>query len=643
MYGLILEGIGDAIRRKFGDEMWEEMRKKAGVTQHSFNMHKTYSETVIPRLAKAGSEVTGRPIDEVMELCGYAFVAYVTPYGYDRVLRILGRHLRDLLGGLDNLHEYLKFSYPKMKPPSFFVENESKQGLVLHYRSKRRGFTSYVMGQVTQLAKTFYDIPLEIELLQEEEAMDITHVILQLHFENLAYDSVIETQATEKLPVSSDLFFDTFPIHIVFRSDMQIVSVGSGIFSVLPHIMGMSVDEMFTLNRPLVEFNMENVMSHLNNVFEVMTIEAIKRTTGGGAGGSTESGEDEEEYDPDDKTRCLKIKGQMIFMEEWDAALFLGVPVMEDLDKMFKTGLFINDLSMHDSSRDLVLAGTQQQVELKMAMALDKSKSAKLDVVSKNMGAMETKVMSLMNSSLPRAISRNIIKKEPIEQFSAVYEATSILVSEISGFNNCVQSTSPKQAMAMLNKMLELFDALSVKNKCNKIDCRNNEFMVCCGAPVPTKYHAVYVCDLAVDMMAACAQIPDPSNGGAPLKVKIGINTGSVMGGVYGTRIPQFDILGENVIAASQLAAATPPGQIQISAKTHAEVANYSFEFGDGASVECKGVGAIACKVLLQRAGGTTTAVADQVDETANVKDNITGFIPESDKQPSFEHYKPVA
>ena len=41
---------------------------------------------------------------------------------------------------------------------------------------------------------------------------------------------------------------------------------------------------------------------------------------------------------------------------------------MENLEKMFETGLFINDLSMHDSSRDLVLAGTQQQAELKMAL-----------------------------------------------------------------------------------------------------------------------------------------------------------------------------------------------------------------------------------------------------------------------------------
>ena len=32
---------------------------------------------------------------------------------YGDVLALLGRELRDFLNGLDNLHEYLKFSYPR--------------------------------------------------------------------------------------------------------------------------------------------------------------------------------------------------------------------------------------------------------------------------------------------------------------------------------------------------------------------------------------------------------------------------------------------------------------------------------------------------------------------------------------------------
>ena len=41
---------------------------------------------------------------------------------------------------------------------------------------------------------------------------------------------------------------------------------------------------------------------------------------------------------------------------------------MENLDKMFKLGVYITDLSMHDVSRDLVLVGTQQSQELTQAV-----------------------------------------------------------------------------------------------------------------------------------------------------------------------------------------------------------------------------------------------------------------------------------
>ena len=57
-----------------------------------------------------------------MENLGVEFVDFIGQFGYDKILRVLGRHMRDFLNGLDNLHEYMRFSYQKLKPPSFFVE-----------------------------------------------------------------------------------------------------------------------------------------------------------------------------------------------------------------------------------------------------------------------------------------------------------------------------------------------------------------------------------------------------------------------------------------------------------------------------------------------------------------------------------------
>ncbi len=43
-------------------------------------------------------------------------------------------------------------------------------------------------------------------------------------------------------------------------------------------------------------------------------------------------------------------------MTEWNVIMFLSSPNLKDLDTLDFSGLFINDLSMHDFSRDLLLA-----------------------------------------------------------------------------------------------------------------------------------------------------------------------------------------------------------------------------------------------------------------------------------------------
>ncbi len=54
-------------------------------------------------------------------------------------------------------------------------------------RSKRKGFVYYVMGQITQVAKQFYNTSMEIELVSEEESMDSTHIVMKLYFDNSTF------------------------------------------------------------------------------------------------------------------------------------------------------------------------------------------------------------------------------------------------------------------------------------------------------------------------------------------------------------------------------------------------------------------------------------------------------------------------
>ena len=64
----------------------------------------------------------------------------------------------------------------------------------------------------------------------------------------------------------------------------------------------------------------------------------------------------------------LHIKGQMMFMAEWNLIMFLAAPILTDLTTLEKSGLYVNDLPLHDFSRDLLLAAEQKSDTLKEAL-----------------------------------------------------------------------------------------------------------------------------------------------------------------------------------------------------------------------------------------------------------------------------------
>lgn len=68
----------------------------------------------------------------------------------------------------------------------FIYENN-----VCLYRSKRRGFLHYVKGVIRDIAKELFDTEVEIELLDHETEDNMEHVIMRLHFNNIAFNKSV--------------------------------------------------------------------------------------------------------------------------------------------------------------------------------------------------------------------------------------------------------------------------------------------------------------------------------------------------------------------------------------------------------------------------------------------------------------------
>jgi guanylate cyclase len=81
---------------------------------------------------------------------------------------------------------------------------------------------------------------------------------------------------------------------------------------------------------------------------------------------------------------------------------------------MFQTGFYINDLSMHDSSRDLVLVGTQQSAELKQALEQEKFKSKALEESMKKLDAESKRTDELLYQMIPKKVADRLRSGEQV-------------------------------------------------------------------------------------------------------------------------------------------------------------------------------------------------------------------------------------
>ncbi|GAA48937.1 guanylate cyclase soluble subunit beta [Clonorchis sinensis] len=501
MYGLVIEGFKSYVSDQYSHSIWEEILKQSGYESYTFDSKQVYDEAILPNLFTTASRMLQIPEEEIKYATGKSFVRFMCNKGYGGILRVLGRQLKDFLNGLDNLHEFLRCSYPEMKPPSFFCVNESPSGITLEYRSHRANYVSFFMGYMEAVSLTFFKTEMKITVIVPADEKLQTATILRLHFDNTSY-----VRPAEKKPLPARVFFEAFPFNFVFDRGMKLVNVGRSMANALPNILGKKVSDVFIVKRPLIQLNWNAIMLHTNNIFEL--------TSTNYAVVDTETEESGKEMACLPQKGCLRLRGQMKFMSEWDAIVFIGTPIMQDVDAMWEVGLFLNDLSMHDSSRDMVLTGEQQAAELKLAL--------------------EQK-----------------------------FEEVTLLLSDVVGFTNICSGLSPLEVVNLLNRLYSCFDALTEKHKVYKVETIGDAYIIASGCPIRTKYHAPFIAEMALDMVNSVQTVKDESkNPPESLRIRIGMHTGPTVAGVVGVKMPRYCLFGSTVTTVEVMEATSADGGV---------------------------------------------------------------------------------
>ena len=202
----------------------------------------------------------------------------------------------------------------------------------------------------------------------------------------------------------------------------------------------------------------------------------------------------------------------------------------------------------------------------------------------------------LLLNVLPKAVADRLKQGERtiVDSFR---EAT-VVFADLVGFTSFSAKMAPSRTVQLLNDLFSGFDKLAETYQLEKIKTIGDSYMVVGGIPTPEPDHAGRCAEMALDMLEVLKHFNHRNS--INLDLRVGLNSGPVVAGIIGTKKFSYDLWGDTVNVASRMESQGQPGMIQVSASTHALLAD-RFVFEDRGTIEVKNRGLMATYRLVRR------------------------------------------
>jgi adenylate cyclase len=238
---------------------------------------------------------------------------------------------------------------------------------------------------------------------------------------------------------------------------------------------------------------------------------------------------------------------------ETDQAEFHLVETKQKTIKGQNISLDVSKMPIHDSQGNVigilgVLEDITQRQQAAAALRIEQEKSERL----------------LLNI-LPKAIAEQLKRDHCAiaEQFNEV----TIMFADIVDFTPLASQMSPTKLVNLLNEIFSSFDQLAQQHNLEKIKTIGDAYMVVGGLPTVQPNHAEAIAQMALDMQQKISSFK--RDDGKSFRLRIGINTGSVVAGVIGIKKFGYDLWGDAVNIASRMEAQGIAGNIQVTRATY--------------------------------------------------------------------------
>ncbi|XP_066140773.1 soluble guanylate cyclase 89Db-like isoform X2 [Euwallacea fornicatus] len=589
MYGMLLESVQYFVQKEYGEEIWKKALVLAECKHTVFNTHQVYPDFIMSNIASALATLTSKSYDSFMNFFGHCFVRFFSNYGYDATIKATGRNFTEFLESVDNIHSQFRLSYPKMKSPSMYLTKVDRHGCILVYRSKRQGFTHYLMGQLDQIATEIYNLKLECQVLSTEtgevDGKTIVIVTLRLNFDNTHY--VLAKQVKEeahlktisKLPsFNCDLLLVLFPFAILFDPAMNIVAIGEKLTQCF--YLKSVMFEMEVLRTELVNRHRDNkelLVEKAENLKDSIEIDGKNISPYATIRRDSQPGQ-----------KNILLKGQMQYLADVIGIIFLCCPVVNDMGELPEQGLYLNDMNPHGLAKEMVLAGWQNNSKLELMFDKAEQRASELEINLSLLEEWKQRGDDLLYSMIPKPVAEKLrAGNNPLSTCQS-FDAVSVMFCELVGFNSSTVEDA-MELVSTMNAVFTCFDSLMDTFNVYKVETVGQIYMAVCGAPEETLLHAQNVCDASLCMTRHVKQLQIPS--GTKVDVRIGVHSGPVVAGVVGIKVPRYCFFGDTVNTASRMQSTSSPGMVHISHSTKMMLPKEKYIIRNRGVVKLKGKG----------------------------------------------------
>lgn len=272
--------------------------------------------------------------------------------------------------------------------------------------------------------------------------------------------------------------------------------------------------------------------------------------------------------------------------------------ILMDTVKDFAAGNLAARTHMTGSDEIGLLGKAIDSMAGQLAAAIDRSENKAAEAEEKTQALEEERLHSekLLHNILPAIIADRLQKGESV--IAESFPEVTVLFADIVGFTQLAAQLGPREIVSMLNDIFGRFDDLVTEYKLEKIKTIGDCYMVVGGVPNRSPTHCQQVADFALAALESLNEYAADFT--QPLRIRIGMHTGTVVAGIVGRQKFAYDLWGDVVNIASRYESTGAPNRIHVSDSVKVRLAD-DYEFEDGGEVDFKGKGLMHSWFLVAR------------------------------------------